>query len=81
MRFEPEDFDVFYELLENTYAGYSSYSVIYEEVFFRVERSMTMYGPQYCMRKMPMANQPMKTALTMVMLVERFLLICPKTGH
>ena len=53
MRFEPEDFDVFYELLENTYAGYSSYSVIYEEVFFRVERSMTMYGPQYCMRKMP----------------------------
>lgn len=52
-RFEPEDFNEFYDLLENSYTGSSSYSVIYEDVFFRVERSMTMYGPQYCMRKMP----------------------------
>ena len=53
MRFEPEDFETFYELVENTFTGYNSYSVIYEDIFFRVERSMTMYGPQYCMRKMP----------------------------
>lgn len=52
-RFEPEDFDLFYNLLENSYTDNPSYSVIYEGVFFRVERSMTMYGPQYCMRKMP----------------------------
>lgn len=58
MRFNPDDFDVFYDLLENTFSGYSSYSVIYEDVFFRVERSMTMYGPQYCMRKMPKEVPP-----------------------
>lgn len=52
-RFEPEDFEEFYSLLENSYTEHPSYSVIYEDIFFRVERSMTMYGPQYCLRKMP----------------------------
>ena len=52
-RFEPEDFEEFYALLENSYVDHPSYSVVYEGVFFRVERSMTMYGPQFCMRKMP----------------------------
>lgn len=53
IRFEPEDFEEFYALLENSYIENTSYSVIYGGVLFRVERSMTMYGPQYCMRKMP----------------------------
>lgn len=30
-----------------------SYSVIYEDYFFRVERSISMYGVTFCMRKMP----------------------------
>lgn len=58
IRFEPEDFEEFYNLIESSYKGNSSYSVIYEEVFFRVERSMTMYGPQFCMRKMPKEVPP-----------------------
>jgi twitching motility protein PilT len=49
----PEDFQDFFELLEKTYQGNSSYSIIYEGYFFRVERSVTMYGITYCMRKMP----------------------------
>ena len=48
-----EDFEEFYRLLENTYSGRSSYSVIYEGYFFRVERTVSMYGVMYCMRKMP----------------------------
>lgn len=53
MQIYPEDFDEFYSLLEKTYQGNSSYSVIYEDYFFRVERSVSMYGITFCMRKMP----------------------------
>ena len=53
MIIEPEDFSDFYSLLERTYQGNSSYSVIYEGYFFRVERSVSMYGITFCMRKMP----------------------------
>ena len=53
VQLEPEDFDEFYALLENTYKGRSSYSVIYEGFFFRVERTVSMYGVMFCMRKMP----------------------------
>ncbi|MBR6355438.1 MAG: Flp pilus assembly complex ATPase component TadA [Alphaproteobacteria bacterium] len=50
---EPDDFDSFYDLLERSYKGKSSYSIIYEGYFFRVERTVSMYGVMYCMRKMP----------------------------
>ena len=50
---QPDDFVEFYEILEKTYKGRSSYSVIYEGYFFRVERTVSMYGVMYCMRKMP----------------------------
>ncbi len=49
----PDDFDDFYNLLRQQFKGKSSYSVIYEGFFFRVERSVTMYGEMFCMRKMP----------------------------
>ena len=52
-RIEPDDFQEFYSLLEKTYHGRSSYSVIYEGYFFRVERTVSMYGVMFCMRKMP----------------------------
>lgn len=48
-----DDFTEFYALLEKKYSGNPSYSVIYEDYFFRVERSVSMYGVMYCMRKMP----------------------------
>lgn len=50
---EPDDFDSFYDLLERSYKGKSSYSIVYEGYFFRVERTVSMYGVMYCMRKMP----------------------------
>lgn len=53
MPYEAEDFEEFFSLLERTYNGRSSYSVIYEGYFFRVEKSQSMYGSMYCMRKMP----------------------------
>lgn len=49
----PEDFDTFYDLLERSFKGKSSYSIIYEGYFFRVERTVSMYGVMFCMRKMP----------------------------
>lgn len=50
---DPEDFDTFYDLLERSFKGKSSYSIIYEGYFFRVERTVSMYGVMFCMRKMP----------------------------
>ena len=51
--FIASDFEEFYKLVEDSYDGNSSYSVLYENIFFRVERSMTITGVQYCIRKMP----------------------------
>ncbi|MBR1756678.1 MAG: Flp pilus assembly complex ATPase component TadA [Alphaproteobacteria bacterium] len=51
--FHPDDFEEFYNLLQSKYEGKSNYSVIYEGYFFRVERTVSMYGVMYCMRKMP----------------------------
>ena len=50
---KPDDFTDFYDLLEKSYRGKSSYTMIYEGYFFRVERTNSMYGPMFCMRKMP----------------------------
>ena len=54
-QFQPDDFEAFYNILEQTYLKYnrSSYSVIYEDYFFRVERTVSMHGVIFCMRKMP----------------------------
>ena len=49
-----DDFDYFFRLIEGAYDGNNpSYSVLYEGVYYRVERSVTLYGIQYCARKMP----------------------------
>ena len=54
IRFEPEDFGVFFDLVEKTWDGVNpSYSVCYHKIFYRVERSQTISGIQYCARKMP----------------------------
>ncbi len=56
---EAEDFETFYTLLQNTWDGQNpSYSVLYEKTFYRVERSETIYGIQYCARKMPQKIPP-----------------------
>ena len=54
MVFEPEDFDAFFKLVEEGWDRINpSYSVCYEGIFYRVERSETISGIQYCARKMP----------------------------
>lgn len=53
MQIYPEDFNDFFSLVERAYQDNSSYSIIYEGFFFRVERSVSIYGTTYCMRKMP----------------------------
>ena len=52
--FAPEDFESFFQLLESSYDGKnSSYSILYDKILYRVERSVSIYGVQYCARKMP----------------------------
>ena len=52
--FYPDDFNEFYDLLQRSYDGAnSSYSIVYEGYFFRVERTVSMHGVMFCMRKMP----------------------------
>lgn len=49
-----DDFNYFYDKLEHSFDGHNpSYSVLYNKVFYRVERSQSIYGIQYCARKMP----------------------------
>ena len=54
MEFAPEDFDEFYNLVESSWDKENpSYSVCYNGIFYRVERSEAISGVQYCIRKMP----------------------------
>lgn len=54
-----EDFDIFYQVLENAWDKQNpSYSLLYEDIFYRVERTMSIYGTQYCARKMPRKVPP-----------------------
>lgn len=57
---KPEDCDIFYKQLEETWDGENpSYSVLYERIFYRVERTESIYGVQYCARKMPEKVPPL----------------------
>ncbi len=54
-----EDFEIFYQILENGWDKQNpSYSLLYDDVFYRVERTMSIYGVQYCARKMPKKVPP-----------------------
>lgn len=57
---KPEDFDIFYNLIEESWDGENpSYLVLYENIFYRVERTVAIYGVQYCARKMPEKVPPL----------------------
>lgn len=59
---EFDDFGDFYNALSNGFDGLNtSYSVEYNNNFFRVERSEGLYGAQFCARKMPSKIQPFNT--------------------
>lgn len=54
MEFAPDDLDAFYDLLVENFDGENtSYSVKYQGILYRVERSEGIAGTQYCARKMP----------------------------
>ena len=54
MKIKTDDFNYFYDKLESCYDGHNpSYSVLYNKILYRVERSVSIYGIQYCARKMP----------------------------
>lgn len=56
---EAEDFETFFTLVQESWDGSNpSYSVLYDRTFYRVERSQTIYGVQYCARKMPQKIPP-----------------------
>ncbi len=56
---KPDDFEIFYDLLQRSWDGHNpSYSILYENTFYRVERTVALYGVQYCARKMPQKIPP-----------------------
>lgn len=59
MEFEPEDFEEFFKLVETAWDGANpSYSVCYNSLFYRVERTESINGIVYCARKMPSKVPP-----------------------
>lgn len=60
--FAPDDFDEFFRALEMGWdRKNSSYSVLYNKILYRVERSVSIYGIQYCARKMPKSVPPFQS--------------------
>lgn len=58
-KISPDDFNTFFKMVENNFDGKNpSYSVIYKNISYRVERSVSIYGIQYCARKMPKEIPP-----------------------
>ena len=54
VRTYPDDFDEFYQALKDTYDGDNpSYLLKYHGLHYRVERTVTLEGQQFCARKMP----------------------------
>lgn len=59
MEFKPEDFEEFFKLVETAWDGANpSYSVCYNNLFYRVERTASINGIVYCARKMPSKVPP-----------------------
>jgi len=60
--FTPDDLDEFYQIVKESYNGVdSSYSVNYQGIYFRSERSITSKGLVYCLRRMPATVPSIKT--------------------
>ena len=54
MEFQPDDLDAFFNVLVQGFDGENtSYSINYEGILYRVEKSDGIAGTQYCVRKMP----------------------------
>lgn len=79
--FEPEDFNIFFNLVEKSWDGKNpSYSIIYEKSIYRVERSEAIYGTQYCARRMPEKVPPFASLGFKVELVRHLLSLSNASG-
>ena len=77
----PEDFDAFYNLVEKSWNGQNpSYSVYFDKIFYRVERSVALYGVQYCARKMPQKIPPFSSLGFNHELTKHLLSLCNASG-
>lgn len=56
-----EDYAQFFSEVEKRYNGEPSYLIIYRGYNYRVERTLSLYGIQYCVRKMPRSVPDFKT--------------------
>lgn len=50
-----DDYEDFYATIEQGYKDNPSYLVIYKNHSYRVEKTIAINGPQYCVRKQPMS--------------------------
>lgn len=76
-----EDFDKFFALLEQSWDGINpSYSVLYDGIFYRVERTVSIYGIQYCARRMPRQVPPFSSLGYPVELAQYLLLLSRASG-
>ena len=76
-----EDFDNFFALLEQSWDGTNpSYSVLYDGIFYRVERTVSIYGIQYCARRMPRQVPPFSSLGYPVELAQYLLLLSRASG-
>ena len=80
MIFEPSDFDDFYERLEENWDKKNpSYSLFYEGIYYRVERTVALDGVQFCIRRMP-AQVPSFVSLGYPKQLEKYMLSLRKAS-
>lgn len=79
--FEADDFGEFYTAVEQTYDGKNpSFSVNYKNILYRMERTKTIYGVQYCGRKMPEKVPPFSVLNFPPQLSKHLFSLSNKTG-
>ncbi len=81
MEFEADDFDQFFKAVEEGYDGTNpSYSVLYDKIYYRIERSEAISGVQYCARKMPSSVPSIRVLGYPVELINFLLMLRRSTG-
>ncbi len=48
-----DDYFKFLQAVEENFKNNPSYSIIYNDYNYRIERTISLHGPQFCVRKMP----------------------------
>ena len=68
-------------MIESSFDGNNpSYSILYDGIFYRVERTIAIYGVQYCARKMPEKVPPLMALNFPRELSQHLLTLSDKSG-